>query len=307
MKANATINTMQEIEHFLSYLLADRGYSQQTVLTYRMALTAFARYMEALDASLTWSTLDGDVVRRWMAGLMEEGENARTISKKLSALRSFYKYELRMGRVQHDPVHMIRCPKVHTPLPTFLKQSEIDRLFDDIQFPPGFKGLRDRTILLTFYHTGIRVSELLGLDETDVDLAASELKVTGKRNKQRIVPFGNELTDGLTRYTAMLHEQCAAGSQRPDNALFVTEKGKRMTMAQVQRVVRQYLALVTTQKKKSPHVLRHTFATQMLNNGADIEAIKELLGHSSVTTTEVYTHTTFADLKKQYKLAHPRA
>ena len=169
-------------------------------------------------------------------------------------------------------------------------------------YPEGFEGQRDRLVLLTFYHTGIRLSELRGLDVSDVDLMRGELKVTGKRNKQRIVPFGEELCSALKTYVELRGQMACA-----DGALFVTLKGKRMTKVQVYGLVRHYLSLVTTQKKKSPHVLRHTFATAMLNHGADLEAIRDLLGHESIRTTEVYTHTTFADLKKEYERAHPRA
>ena len=237
-----------------------------------------------------------------MAEEMQNGSSARYVAKHLSALRSFYRYLLRMDRVRKDPVRLVKNPKIHTSLPTFLKQQEVDRLFDDVEFPDNFIGLRDRTILLTFYHTGLRLSELIGLDLSSVDLSARELKVTGKRNKQRIIPFGSELHQELLRYRRARLEQ-----PTEDTALFIGPKGSRMTKAQVQTMVKHYLSFVTTQKKKSPHVLRHTFATAMLNNGAELEAIKELLGHASVFTTEVYTHTTFADLKKEYEHAHPRA
>ncbi len=293
---------MQEIDDFLAYLLADRAYSPRTVATYSDALAEFEAYMAQLDGSLTWRTLHVDVVRGWMAQLMNDGCGARTVNKKLSALRSFYRYLLRMKRVEHNPLSLLRNPKAVKPLPVFLRESEMDRLFDDVTFPSNYEGVRDRLILLTFYSTGIRLSELVGLDVADVDLSQQELKVTGKRNKQRIVPFGQELCQAFREYIPLWRQ---AGGQ--DGALFLSLKGKRISGAQVQRVVKQYLSLVTSQKKRSPHVLRHTFATVMLNHGADLETIRELLGHESVATTEVYTHTTFADLKKAYEQAHPRA
>lgn len=293
---------MHEIDDFLAYLLADRAYSPQTAATYRDALADFEAYMSQLDASLTWRTLHADVVRGWMAQLMESGCGARTVNKKLSALRSFYRYLLRMKRVEHNPLSLLRNPKAAKPLPVFLRESEMDRLFDDVVFPQTYEGARDRLILLTFYHTGIRLSELVGLDVADVDLVQQELKVTGKRNKQRIVPFGSELRTAFGQYIPLLPR--AEGAL---TALFLSAKGQRIAAAQVQRTVKHYLSLVTSQKKRSPHVLRHTFATVMLNHGADLETIRELLGHESVTTTEVYTHTTFADLKKAYEQAHPRA
>ena len=293
---------MIAVEDFLNYLVADRGYSTQTLVTYREALTTFRIFYNSISQDLNWQTVDADIIRRWMAAEMERGRTARTVAKKLSALRSFYKYLLRMDRIDHDPVRLIKNPKIHIPLPTFLKQSEIDRLFDEVTFPDDFEGLRDRTILLTFYHTGVRVSELAGLACRDVHLDEGELKVTGKRNKQRIIPFGEELKAGLKHYIAV-HDELFS----QDTPLFVSTKAQRLTKGQVLGIVKKYLSLVTTQKKRSPHVLRHTFATAMLNNGADLEAIKELLGHESISTTEVYTHTTFADLKKEYERAHPRA
>lgn len=296
---------MKEVDNFLDYLLSDRGYSQRTIVTYQAALCSFETFFLQIESSLTWQTIDTDVVRRWMAAEMKRGNEARTISKELSALRSFYKYMLRMGWIKRSPMYRIQNPKSSEKLPTFLRQKEIDQLFDDVVFPDGYKGIRDYTILMTLYHTGVRLSELIGLNMMDVNMERQELKVTGKRNKQRIIPFGRELTDVLRTYI-----NCRKGLEEgveTGDALFLSTKMKRISTSQVEQLVNHYLSLVTSQKKRSPHVLRHTFATAMLNNGADLEAIKELLGHESVTTTEVYTHTTFADLKKEYKLAHPRA
>lgn len=292
----------EAIDDFLSYLVADRGYSPRTVKTYHDSLVNILAFLNRLDEEITWQTLDSDAVRQWMTAEMGRGTNPRTVSKELSALRSFYKYLLRMERVQKDPVRLVKAPKKQMPLPTFLKQSEIDRLFDDVTFLPDYQGQRDRTILFTFYHTGIRVSEMAGLQMGDVHLSADELKVTGKRNKQRIIPFGAELHQQFQCFMQLRREVESA-----DDHLFLTAKGKPLSIQSIRIIVKKYLSLVTNLKKKSPHVLRHTFATAMLNNGADLEAIKELLGHESISTTEVYTHTTFADLKKEYERAHPRA
>ncbi|MEE0904121.1 MAG: tyrosine-type recombinase/integrase [Prevotellamassilia sp.] len=294
---------MEVIKPFLTYLAGDRGYSPRTVATYHDCLTHFQAYFRSKDESLDWHTLDEDVVRSWMVHEMERGTDARTVSKALSALRSLYRYLLRTARVERDPVRLVHNPKVHAKLPTFVRQAEMDRLFDDTPFPDTYEGERDRTILLTFYSTGIRLSELTGLTLADVDCQAGELKVTGKRNKQRIVPFGPDLQQAMQHY---LLRRSATFADAP-RALFLTAKGKPVSQQQVAKWVKQYLSLVTTQKKKSPHVLRHTFATVMLNNGADLEAIKELLGHAGIATTEVYTHTTFAELVKEYQQAHPRA
>lgn len=295
---------MNEVKKFLDYLLSDRGYSAKTILTYKITLSSFEDFFHHLDETLTWQTIDADVVRLWMTKEAKDGEKARTIGKKLSAMRSFYKYMQRMGVIENSPLARIHNPKAAAPLPTFLRKNEIDALFDKVIYPDGFKGLLDYTILQTFYHTGIRLSELIGLNIADVNIERCELKVTGKRNKQRVVPYGIELKDTLATY---LSSRQALTDVADSKAMFLGRTLKRITISQIRTIVNHYLSLVTMQKKKSPHVLRHTFATAMLNNGADLEAIKELLGHESITTTEIYTHNTFADLKKEYKLAHPRA
>lgn len=296
---------MHEIDRFIEYLAAERGYSPRTMKSYRESLVKFSDYLKQTDQELNWNTIDADVVRNFMASEMEHGLLACSVNCELSALRSFYKYLLRMKLVEKNPMRLIHGPKAHKPLPSFLKESEVTRLFDDVEYPDTFDGLRDRTILLTFYHTGIRLSELVGLNVADVNLSSGELKVTGKRNKQRVVPFGEELRQALKHYIDQRKEQLADGVDA--GCLFLNNKKERIGKSMVRTIVVHYLSLVTTMKKRSPHVLRHTFATEMLNHGADLEAIKELLGHESVATTEVYTHTTFADLKKEYQLAHPRA
>ena len=294
---------MDRVEQFLSYLAADRGYSPLTVETYRGDLRHFEDFFQKLDVTMNWNTVDSDVIRRWMAERMNQGTGPRTVKRSLSALRSFYRYLLRLELVDRDPTQLVRNPKVGKTLPSFVKQSEMDKLLDGVTYPDTFEGLRDRLILLTFYTTGVRVSELVGLNVEHVDLHGHELKVTGKRNKQRIIPFGDELMQELHHYIEELNSVFGLRT----GALFVDMRGMRMNASSVREVVRYYLSLVTTQKKKTPHVLRHTFATVMLNNGADLGAVKELLGHESLATTEIYTHTTFAELKKEYEKAHPRS
>lgn len=294
---------MDEIKGFVEYLVGERGFSPLTVMAYRHDLQAFFRFYKALDETLDWSTVDSDVVRRWVVSQMRRSMSPRSVRRALSSIRSFYRYEMLLGRAVKDPAHGVVHPKVGKPLPAFLRESEMNYLFDCVEFGEGFEAMRDRMILLVFYSTGVRVSELIGLNVSDVDLDMQELKVTGKRNKQRIIPFGEELRRELTAYekerNALLGD--ALGP------LFVNEGGTRMKDSRVRSIVKHYLSLVTRQRKKTPHVLRHTFATVMLNNGAELEAVKELLGHESLSTTEVYTHTTFAELKKEYEHAHPRA
>lgn len=294
---------MQTIEQFISYLLADKGYSNATALTYRMSLTGLWRFCRRIDEQITWANLDKDVLRRWMASDIEKGTTARTVNRKMSSVRSFYRYLLRVELVSVDPTATLKNPKIERRLPTFLNEQDMNRLFDEVEFGEGYEAERNRLILLTFYSTGIRLSELLGLKVGSVDLSAKELKVLGKRNKHRVIPFGGELAEAFASFFATRRAEV----RQDVGEIFLRADGKVMTPAEVRAVVKKYLSCVTRQQKRSPHVLRHTYATVMLNNGADLEAVKELLGHESVATTEVYTHTTFAELKKAYEKAHPRA
>ena len=291
------------INQFLDYLRYERNASPQTVQTYEESLRAFESYLTFRDNGLSLDSVDTDLIRDWMESLMDKGNSASTINKNLSALRSFYRFALRRELVKKDPAHAVTGPKKSKPLPQFLREGEMDRLLDGLEWDSSFNNVRARTILLLFYEAGLRRSELIGLDDKDIDFEAAQLKVTGKRNKQRIVPFGAELAETLKNYKAKRQEEFGETS----GALFLSDKGERISGAQVYQIVRKYLSMVTSLKKRSPHVLRHTFATAMLNNGAGLETIKSLLGHESVSTTEIYTHTTFEQLKRIYKEAHPRA
>ena len=291
------------IDQFLNYLRYERNASPQTVQTYEESLREFESYLALREKGLSLQAVDTDLIRDWMESLMDKGNSASTINKKLSALRSFYHFALSRKLVVKDPAHAIVGPKKSKPLPQFLREGEMDRLLDVLEWDNTFKNVRARTLILLFYETGLRRSELIGLDDSDVDFTVGQLKVTGKRNKQRIIPFGEELSEVLKGYMAVRDEQC----EKKCSALFLNDKGLRMTGGQVYAIVHKYLTLVTSLKKRSPHVLRHTFATAMLNNGAGLESIKSLLGHESVSTTEIYAHTTFEQLKRVYKEAHPRA
>ena len=281
----------------------ERNYSSRTTEGYRDDLNAFESFYKKVDSALSWETVDGDIVRDWMVSMMEAGLTASTVNRRLSALRTFYRYLLKREWVEIDPVRGVRGPKKKKSLPVFLKESEMDRLLDGDFFGNDFKGKRDRLIVNMFYVTGVRLSELTGLDVHDVDMAGCVIRVNGKRNKQRIVPFGDEL--GLLLEDFLNEMYSLRGADR--GPMFIDEKGDRLKDVKVRELVRHYLGMVTTQKKRSPHVLRHTFATSMLNHHADLESLKELLGHESVSTTEIYTHTTFEDLKEMYNHAHPRA
>ena len=291
------------IEQFLNYLRFERNSSPQTVLTYEEALREFESYLAFKDSGLSLRDADADLIREWMESLMDRGNNASTINKKLSALRSFFRFALKRKLVDRDPAHCITGPKKAKPLPQFVREGEMDRLLDDMEWGDDYKDVRARTLLILLYETGIRRAEVIGLNDADVDLEACQLKVTGKRNKQRIVPFGEELATEIRRYMDVRNAHTTADC----GAFFLNDRGTRITEALVGRIVRENLSKVTSLKKRSPHVLRHSFATAMLNNGAGLESIKNLLGHESVSTTEIYAHTTFEQLKRVYKEAHPRA
>lgn len=291
------------IDEFLDYLRLERNYSERTIVSYRTDLREFEEYLEQTEAGLELTKVHTDNVRNWISQLMDDGRKATSVNRKLSSLRSFYRFLLRKKKITVDPMLKIVGPKKKKPLPSFVREKDMDRLLDGLTFEEGFEGCRDRTILEMFYATGMRLSELIGLDDVDVDFSARLVKVTGKRNKQRLIPFGNELMEDLLIYNKVRNETFPEGTE----AFFVRKDGKRMYPMQVYRLVKRNLSKVVTLKKKSPHVLRHTFATAMLNDNAELRAVQELLGHESLATTEVYTHTTFEELKKVYELAHPRA
>lgn len=291
------------IEAFISYLGSERNYSQHTLKAYAVDLRMFWDYVQSIDAGLTYSDVDADIVRQWMVQMMEDGNAPATVNRKLSTLRAYYSYLYAEGIVQQNPVSSLKGPKQPQRLPAFLKETEIDNLIDSVDFGEGFAALCKKTIILTFCWTGLRLSELRGLDVANVDLGACRLKVFGKRSRERLLPFTDELQSQLREYIDARRKIALIDK----NALFVTEKGTRVSISYIYRLVTRYVGEVSTLSKRSPHVLRHTYATALLNNGAEIGAVKELLGHRRLATTEVYTHLTFEDLKKSYNKAHPRA
>ena len=291
------------INEFLNYLKFERNRSDLTIKNYGEDLRAFEEFYGNLEGCHSWKSVDSDVIRDWMESMMDKGNNATSINRRLSALRSFYRFALTRKLVDKDPVHGVTGPKKGRPLPQFLKENEMDRLLDAESWTESFEDVRDRTVIMTFYETGIRLSELIGLDDSMVDFSNRQLKVTGKRNKQRVIPFGEELLATLRDYMKCRDKEV----NRQSEALFISAKGWRMTSSQVREGVKRNLSKVCTLKKRTPHVLRHTFATAMLNNKAGIESVKKLLGHESLSTTEIYTHTTFEQLKREYYSAHPRA
>lgn len=290
-------------DSFLDYLRYERNYSDDTVKAYGEDIRQFQEFGGEGVGLQSPPEVVVDVVREWMIHLMNLGYATTSVNRKLSSLRSYYKYLLRKGEVKVDPLHKITGPKNKKNLPVFVKESEMNRLLDDVDFGEGFEGCRDHLVIAMFYATGMRLSELIGLDDGDVDFAASVIKVTGKRNKQRLIPFGEELRVEMEAYVKQRDESVPVRS----GAFFVRKTGERLYPNIVRKIVTRNLSKVVTVKKRSPHVLRHTFATSMLNHEAELGAIKELLGHESLATTEIYTHTTFEELKKVYNQAHPRA
>lgn len=291
------------IKKFLDYLKLERNYSSLTVQEYGDDLARFQKYFEDLDCHISWDTVDADIIRGWMESMMDKGNSASSVNRRLSALRSFYKFALKYQLVDKDPSRGIRGPKKAKVLPQFMKEKEIDTLLEPEMWQDGYQDCLARTLILCFYETGIRLEELIDLDDGDVSFAKRELKVTGKRNKQRIIPFGEELATTLQGYMKRRDHDVA----RISEALFVTRKGERMNRNKVRYLVKKNISRVTTLREQTPHVLRHTFATAMLNHDASIESIRKLLGHESISTTEIYAHTTFEQLKHVYQHAHPRA
>ncbi|MDR1332357.1 MAG: tyrosine-type recombinase/integrase [Tannerella sp.] len=292
------------IESFLDYLRYERSYSAHTVEAYSRDLLQFVLYISVgtENKSFDPQLIDSDQVRNWLVSLLEKHVTASSANRKLSALKSYFKYLLKQGTISRNPLQMVAGPKKKPVLPVFLRDRELSQLLDGDDFEDDFEGIRDRLLLELLYETGIRRAELIGIMESDVNLGAMELKVTGKGNKQRLIPFAGRLREMLTDYLDAKQKTITHDSGR----LFVRPNGEPLTPSIVYNIVRKRLSGIPATVKRSPHVLRHTFATNMLNNGAKLNAIRELLGHSSLASTSVYTHITFEELKKMYH-AHPRA
>jgi len=291
------------VESFLRYLQYEKNYSSHTVESYENDLSQFKCFVSG-DEPFDPATIDSVWVRRWMVSLMDEGYSPLSVNRKLSSLKSFFKYLCKYKHLETSPVKNLRGPKVSKPLPHFVKDLDMRNLFSGWDDADAFEGERDKAILDVFYSAGIRCAELVGLKNEDVDFTAKLIKVTGKRDKQRLIPFSEPLSKIMQSYINIRNETIESPC---DNAFFVRRNGKKLSNFIVYEIVNKRLSEIPNLSKKSPHVLRHTFATSMLNNGADLNAVKELLGHASLSSTEVYTHTTFEELKKVYHQAHPRA
>jgi integrase/recombinase XerC len=289
-------------QNFIDYLKFEKRASVHTVTAYSNDLDQFFQYLHKYYQITAPKEVEYTYIRSWMAHLMESGVTARAINRKLSSIRSFYTYLIKQGDVDKNPLSKIIAPKIPKRLPAFVPKNSIDELLENVHFSDDFTGKRDKLIFEVFYSTGIRVSELVNIKLNDIDEANKTIKVLGKRNKERIIPVHQSLLKKINEFITFTKTNINTA----ENYLFITEKGKKIYPRLVYKIVNTYLSRVATITQKSPHVLRHTFATHMLENGADINAIKELLGHSSLSATQVYTHNTIEKLKNVYDKAHPR-
>lgn len=288
-------------ESFLSYLQYEKRYSAHTVLSYDCDLIQFFEFYSGADDVQVEDITFKDV-RRWIVFLMNEGKTSRTVNRKLSSLKSFFKYLLRESVIDSNPMDKVVGPKQGKKLPGFVAEHAM-QVLREVDFGEGFEGVRDQLVIEMFYQTGMRLSELMNLKESDFDRSASLVKVLGKRNRERIIPVSESLVKLLDQYLDLRYKTFG----NLDDFLFVTKKGVPVYEKLLYRIVTKHLSKITTMTKRSPHVLRHTFATHLLNNGAELNAVKELLGHSNLSATQIYTHTTFERLNNIYKQAHPRA
>lgn len=295
------------IERFLQYIEFEKRYSPYTVISYRTDLTQFFTFIKDEYGVEDSASITHLIIRSWLASIMEQGISARSVNRKKTALKSYFRFMIKMGLLVENPMNRVLSPKTSKRLPVYIEEDQMESLFAEgrVDFGEGYKGSRDHMILEMFYATGMRLSELVNLKESDIDTAQFTIRILGKRNKERIVPFGQGLKKIIENYRA--EKGKTFDSQNSIEYFFLTESGKKIYQKLAYRIVNYYLSCITTIEKKSPHVLRHTFATHMLNKGADLNAIKELLGHANLSATQVYTHNTIEKLKTIYKQAHPKA
>ncbi|HVM88496.1 MAG TPA: site-specific tyrosine recombinase/integron integrase [Puia sp.] len=292
------------IQPFVDYLKFEKRYSEHTVRSYHDDLLSFLSYLKEQYGDISENEVSASVVRSWLAFLKSAKKSSRSINRKISVLKSFFKYQLRTGRLENTPMTNIVSPKINKRLPVFVEQKDMGTLLGHVEFPETWNGQTEKLFIVILYNTGIRVSELVNIKESHIDFGNQSIKVLGKGNKERVIPISPEMAFQVKDYCDKKRKQF---DKFDDTYLLVNNKGKKLYSKYVYLVVRKYLGEVTTVNKKSPHVLRHTFATHLTNNGAELNSVKELLGHSSLAATQVYTHNTIEKLKEVYKKAHPKA
>ncbi|MEO6734376.1 MAG: tyrosine-type recombinase/integrase [Ferruginibacter sp.] len=292
------------IKSFLDHLEFQKRYSPHTIISYQNDLSGFFDYIELQFGNTALSEINASFVRSWLASLKESGMESKSLNRKISSLKSFFKYLLKQGLLLTSPMAAIVSPKIKKRLPQFVAEKDISTLFEYVEFPGDWEGKTHLLILQLFYNTGMRQAELVNLKESQIDAGNSNIKVVGKGNKERILPVKKELMGLIRQYSDAKRTQFAMFD---NEFLLVNSTGKKLYPKYVYNAVKKYLSLVTTIDKKSPHVLRHSFATHLMNNGAELNAVKELLGHSSLAATQIYTHNTIEKLKDVYKKAHPKA
>jgi integrase/recombinase XerC len=298
------LSFLQYQQQFLDYCRFQKRYSQHTIIAYENDLAAFAVFLQKEFDEVSIDAVKTTFIRTWLASLKENDITSKTINRKISSLRSFFKYLLRQEVVKVNPVTAIISPKMPKRLPQFVEERDTKFLLEEVIFSEGFIGLTEKLVLQILYNTGIRKAELIGLKEYQIDVSNSAIKVLGKGNKERIIPVSKILIIDIKEY---ITEKRRLLGRNEDNVLLVSLKGKPLNPKLVYNIAKKYLSQVTTIEKKSPHILRHSFATHLMNNGADLNAVKELLGHSSLAATQVYTHNTIEKLKDVFKKAHPKA
>lgn len=294
----------QSIQAFLDYLKFEKRYSRHTVISYQTDLIAFFDFIEIQFGISDISSIKATFVRTWLADLKDGGMESKTINRKISSLKSFFKYQLKKGVLQVSPMTTIISQKVSKRLPQYVEEKDISTLFNYVEFPDDWTGKTDRLLIQLFYNTGMRQAELVSLKESNIDTGNGSIKVLGKGNKERVLPVSKELMQSVIDYIKSKRAELEIFDKE---VLLVNSKGVKLYPKYVYNSVKKYLTTVTTIDKRSPHVLRHSFATHLMNNGADLNAVKELLGHSSLAATQIYTHNTIEKLKDVYKKAHPKA